>query len=411
VWYVVKVIDTTRMSEEASLKAIEEIDLQGRCDSPHIVKYYDSFIDEEGKINIVMEYWDNGDLHSYLQTQNGYLSETNIWKLFAQIALGVQHMHAQNLLHRDLKTLNLFITSDFMVKIGDLGSATQEKCPENSQGEFKFSILAVGTPYYFSPELCWGEKYTDKCEIWSLGIILYEVCCLKRPFEGEDYDELVQNILIGKFENIPDWYSSRLSSLVQKMLHSDPDKRPPISSIVESSVYKNESSVIKFITPVIIDNTSSSVKNSFKSTNSSKLQPSVLKKSPESALYDDNDKWKLDVDSSYGKHKYNLNPANKSLSRLLTPIRKLVKRSSKIVINPKDRNFQTRVSSTSAALSLEYTNKAPNSKQKKLATYLKRLEYDKAVRKRNQSSMSKSKKKDSKNSLENSPTNSAAFTQ
>jgi len=74
------------------------------------------------------------------------------------------------------------------------------------------------------------------------------------------------------------------------MLHSDPDKRPPISSIVESSVYKNESSVIKFITPVIIDNTSSSVKNSFKSTNSSKLQPSVLKKSPESALYDDNDK-------------------------------------------------------------------------------------------------------------------------
>lgn len=55
-WYVVKQIDTTNMTEDQSLKAIEEVDVQGRCDSPYIVKYYDSFIDDLGRINIVMEY-------------------------------------------------------------------------------------------------------------------------------------------------------------------------------------------------------------------------------------------------------------------------------------------------------------------------------------------------------------------
>lgn len=255
-WFVVKVIDTTIMTEEQSLKAIEEVNLQGRWDSPYIVKYYDSFLDDQGRINIVMEYWDNGDLHSYLQKQKSYLSETNVWKIFVQIGLGLHHLHSQNVLHRDLKALNVFIGSDFKIKIGDLGSATENKEDNGADGKLKILNLAVGTPYYFSPELWRGEKYTIKCDIWALGWILYEICSLKKPFEGKDYDELSENIRNGSYDKIPDLYSSKLSNLVDKMLKMNPEERPSIDEIVDLKMFKNQSIIMRLLTPVNFEKSS-----------------------------------------------------------------------------------------------------------------------------------------------------------
>jgi NIMA (never in mitosis gene a)-related kinase len=89
-----------------------------RMDSPYIVRYYDSFISNNSRVNIVMEYCDQGDLHKFLkkwkdltdETKNNYLTENSIWKFFIQISIGLYHMHNQNILHRDLKTLNIFLT-------------------------------------------------------------------------------------------------------------------------------------------------------------------------------------------------------------------------------------------------------------------------------------------------------------
>lgn len=99
--------------------------------SPYIVCYYDSFIDGEEKptINIVIEYCHNGDLSTFiekqdkLEKQNKYLNENLVWKLFINLCLGLEHMHSKDIIHRDLKSLNIFITKDQVAKIGDLGCA------------------------------------------------------------------------------------------------------------------------------------------------------------------------------------------------------------------------------------------------------------------------------------------------
>ncbi len=135
--YVIKNIDTNKMTEEQSLKALEEINIHGRCDSPYIVKYFDSFVDDQGQLNIVLEYWDNSDLHTYLISLKHYLKEEQIWSFFIQIMLGVNHLHSQHMLHRDLKSLNIFLTGDNRIRIGDLGSATHSFEDNGVDGKWK----------------------------------------------------------------------------------------------------------------------------------------------------------------------------------------------------------------------------------------------------------------------------------
>ena len=83
-------------------------------------------------------------------------------------------------MHRDLKTLNIFLTKDNKIKIGDLGVA---KILDNIEN---FATSKVGTPYYLSPEVCEDRPYNNKSDIWSLGCILYELCTLKHPFEAKN---------------------------------------------------------------------------------------------------------------------------------------------------------------------------------------------------------------------------------
>jgi NIMA (never in mitosis gene a)-related kinase len=111
--FVVKEVDTRGMSKRQSFEALEEINIMGMVDSPYIVNYYDSFVSDSIKINIIMEFCEHGDLHSYLKKLNGkHLNENVIWKFFIQISLGMHHLHSQNILHRDLKTLNIFLTKE-----------------------------------------------------------------------------------------------------------------------------------------------------------------------------------------------------------------------------------------------------------------------------------------------------------
>ena len=163
------------MPEEQSINAIEEINILGSVNSPNIVTYYDSFISENGNINILMEHCAKGDLSTFLENRKGHLlSEKYIWKFFLQICLGLFHLHKNNIIHRDLKSLNVFLTKDFTVKIGDMGAAKIVENPSESNLKSK-----VGTPYYLSPEICKNQFYSNKSDIWALGCILYELCTLK----------------------------------------------------------------------------------------------------------------------------------------------------------------------------------------------------------------------------------------
>lgn len=100
-----------------------EIELLGELESPFIVGYYDSFI-QDTMINIIMEFCQNGDMQSFIKRQNGKpLTENAIWKLFIQTCLGIYYLHSKDIIHRDLKTLNILLGKENHAKIGDFGAA------------------------------------------------------------------------------------------------------------------------------------------------------------------------------------------------------------------------------------------------------------------------------------------------
>ena len=212
---------------------LTEINVMTRINSPFIVKYFDSFIESESncqKVNIVMELCEHGDLHKLLKkrrnpsdmSKSKYLNENKVWTFFIQMCLGLYYMHSNSILHRDLKTLNIFLTKENKIKIGDLGVAKILDDFEN------FVTSKVGTPYYLSPEVCEDRPYNFKSDIWSLGCILYELCSLKHPFEAKSQAALLLKIVRGKYESIPRHYSRPLAEMIHACLVKDYKKRPTI---------------------------------------------------------------------------------------------------------------------------------------------------------------------------------------
>ena len=103
--------------------ALKETTILKGLQNPYIVKYVTHFTDRK-RINIIMEYCDGGDLGGYMKKQMGRnLSESKIWKFFIQICLGVQYLHSRKILHRDIKTINMFLMKDESLWVGDLGVA------------------------------------------------------------------------------------------------------------------------------------------------------------------------------------------------------------------------------------------------------------------------------------------------
>ncbi|XP_061876447.1 serine/threonine-protein kinase Nek3 isoform X3 [Colius striatus] len=153
----------------------KEAVLLAKMKHPNIVAYKDSF-EADGHLYIVMEYCDDGDLMQKIKHQRGKLfPEDTILHWFVQMCLGVKHIHDKRVLHRDIKSKNVFLTQNGKVKLGDFGSARLIAHP------LSYACTYVGTPYYVPPEIWESMPYNNKSDIWSLGCILYELCTLRHP--------------------------------------------------------------------------------------------------------------------------------------------------------------------------------------------------------------------------------------
>lgn len=173
-------------------------------------------------------------MHNRIKAQKGkLLAESLILDWFTQICLAIKHIHDKKILHRDLKSQNVFLNKNGIIKLGDFGIS---KCLEHT---FEKVQTIVGTPYYLSPEIVQNKPYSFKSDIWSLGILLYEMTALKMPFDANSLPLLYVKIIRGNYSTVPNSFSKELRNLINSLLLVDPEKRPTINEILRLPLIKS----------------------------------------------------------------------------------------------------------------------------------------------------------------------------
>ncbi|XP_063494454.1 serine/threonine-protein kinase Nek1 isoform X13 [Symphalangus syndactylus] len=242
--YVIKEINISRMSSKEREESRREVAVLANMKHPNIVQYRESF-EENGSLYIVMDYCEGGDLFKRINAQKGVLfQEDQILDWFVQICLALKHVHDRKILHRDIKSQNIFLTKDGTVQLGDFGIARVL----NSTVEL--ARTCIGTPYYLSPEICENKPYNNKSDIWALGCVLYELCTLKHAFEAGSMKNLVLKIISGSFPPVSLHYSYDLRSLVSQLFKRNPRDRPSVNSILEKGFIAKR--IEKFLSPQLI---------------------------------------------------------------------------------------------------------------------------------------------------------------
>ncbi|XP_075053875.1 serine/threonine-protein kinase Nek1 isoform X2 [Mixophyes fleayi] len=242
--YVIKEINISRMSNKEREESRREVAVLANMKHPNIVQYRESF-EECGCLYIVMDYCEGGDLFKRINTQKGVLfSEDQIVDWFIQLCLALKHVHDRKILHRDIKSQNIFLTKSGTIQLGDFGIARVL----NSTVEL--ARTCIGTPYYLSPEICENRPYNNKSDIWALGCVLYEMCTLKHAFEAGNMKNLVLKIIRGSYPPVSLHYSYDLRNLLSMLFKRNPRDRPSVSSILEKPfIFKR---IEKFLPPQLI---------------------------------------------------------------------------------------------------------------------------------------------------------------
>ena len=234
--YALKQIDICRFEQKEQDYILTEIRILSSIKHPNIIDYIESFVDFETKtLCIITEYADYGDLFCCIKKfrdLNKKIGERDIWMIVFQILRGLKALHSNLIIHRDLKSANIFLFSDGSVKIGDMNVAVIV------QGKGKMATTQTGTPYYSSPEVWDGVAYSFKSDLWSLGCLVYEMAAKKVPFDAEDAYKLMKKIQLGIYDPLPKFYSIEIDKLVTLLLNVDAEVRPTADGIMEMGFIK-----------------------------------------------------------------------------------------------------------------------------------------------------------------------------
>ncbi|XP_033746182.1 serine/threonine-protein kinase nekl-2-like [Pecten maximus] len=230
VFYALKIVELAvdQESRERELVSREE-DILKTVKHHNVVRFVDSFT--QGKcVCLVMEYCSDGTLYTFIRKRESKLSEDMFVNFLKQIADGLKYLHRKKVLHRDIKTKNILLTTGYILKISDFGVSRITDLVNPS-----VHSIRMGTPRYMSPEVLKKQPYGQKTDIWSLGCTAYEMAEMHYAFDANREKEAItciKNHRLPNFDGI--MYCSYMKDLIKSMLNKDPEERPNAKQILKS---------------------------------------------------------------------------------------------------------------------------------------------------------------------------------
>ena len=214
----IKLLSSNRISQPiAKERLLHEAKLAATLDHPHIATIYEVGETEQGRFFIAMAYYDGIMLAD--RVKGGILPKEQALKYALQIAKGLKGAHKRNVVHRDIKPANLIITSEDEVKIVDFGIAKVLDQDATGSGQL------VGTISYMSPEQAQGLETDHRTDLWSLGVVMFEMLTGKRPFYGE-YAHATLHAIINEEPNFVDSFGGQSKNGILNVIHRLLAKRP-----------------------------------------------------------------------------------------------------------------------------------------------------------------------------------------
>eukprot|EP00440_Ansanella_granifera_P068409 gb/GFBE01074218.1/.p1 GENE.gb/GFBE01074218.1/~~gb/GFBE01074218.1/.p1 ORF type:complete len:462 (+),score=85.77 gb/GFBE01074218.1/:1-1386(+) len=237
---VLKALDLGNISSKQKEETVAEASVLATLKHPYIVRYQDGFI-EDGSLAIVTEFAEGGDLSRRIERvkQSGQtFGESQILRWLTQAALGLKYVHERRIIHRDIKSQNLFLNGADHILLGDFGIC--KSLPANCSNTTIVEERTIGTPLYFSPEVVNRCEYSFASDMWALGCVLHELAALRLPFEASNLPALAAKIMRGSMFQLPAPFSVELRQICADLLAHDAERRLTCAELVKKPCVKAE---------------------------------------------------------------------------------------------------------------------------------------------------------------------------